>query len=273
MTQPLHVFPTSMDLAWADPEENLRRVEAAVGPRLRRAAVPSESMLFLLPELTLTGFGTKDPAAFSLEPAHPFIQRACGLARKFKTGLALGFPELNPAHPGRPFNTMVLIGPDGEVVCRYRKTHLFTAGKNSEAAAYSAGDHGVTCLYRGWRLGFAVCFDVRFPPLFMRYAQAGVDLILLSACWIGGEHKTYQFKTLNSAYAVLTQAYVAAVNRGGKDPFYEYDGSEYVFSPWGEDVFTGEPVALDRSEIEKYRKRINARPSDRDDVGVEAYAP
>jgi len=270
MRESLSVCPVPIDLAWKDPEENLRRAEDAVKRLLLQARLPPDQILFLLPELTLTGFVTKDPQAYTVEPAHPHLEAARALARRLGTGLVIGFPELNPADPARPFNTMALIGPDGRLACRYRKLHLFTAGKNSEAAAYTAGDRGVTCVYRGWKLGFSVCFDVRFPQLFMRYAQAGADLILLSACWIGGPHKTYQFKTMSSSYAVLTQAYVCAVNRSGKDPFYEYDGSGYVFSPWGEDVFSGMPVALDSSEIESYRALIKARPSDREDVQVEA---
>jgi predicted amidohydrolase len=270
MKEPLYVCPVPMDLAWKDPAENLRRAEESVSRLLRAAKVPAEQALFVLPELTLTGFVTKDPEAYPAEPAHPHVAAARELARRLGTGLVLGFPELNPADPARPFNTLALIGPDGRVACRYRKMHLFTAGKNSEAATYTAGDRGLTCVYRGWKLGFSVCFDVRFPPLYMRYAQAGADLILLSACWIGGPHKTYQFKTMSSAYAVLTQAYVCAVNRSGKDPFYEYDGSGYVFSPWGEDVFEGKPVALDASEIEKYRSLIQARLSDREDVRVDS---
>jgi predicted amidohydrolase len=262
MREPLHLWPTALDLAWADPKENLRRIGSAIKARLRHCAVPPEQTLFVLPELTLTGFVTKDPKPASPEPV-------CELARRLKTGIAVGYPETNPADPKKPFNTFSLVGTDGRIAASYRKMHLFTAGKNSEASSYSAGESGVLCDYRGWKTGFAVCFDIRFPALFRAYAKAGADLILVSACWIGGPHKSYQYKTVNSGHAILAQAYVAAVNRSGRDPFYEYDGAEYVFSPYGENVHVKGPVTLDPAELDAYRKLI-VRPwdGDRKEYGV-----
>lgn len=263
MREELHLQPIPLDLAWGDPEENLRRVEAAVRDGLRRSPeLPSEARLFVLPELTLTGFVTKDPPAFAVEPPHPRVERLRALARELKTGLAAGFPEPNPADPAKPFNTLALIGPDGSVAARYRKTHLFTAGKSPESAAYSAGGAGVVCAYRGWRIALAICFDVRFSGLFHAYARAGADLVVVSSCWVGGPHKTYQYRALCSAHAILSQAYVAAVNRSGKDPFFEYDGSAYVFSPFGEDLYRGGPCRLDPAELKSCRG-LEVRSADR----------
>ncbi|MFH1725325.1 MAG: carbon-nitrogen hydrolase family protein [Elusimicrobiota bacterium] len=266
--QELALAPMTLDLAWKDPVENLRRLEEAVRRGLERSPeIPSEARLFLFPELTLTGFVTKGVESFSLEPPHRYVERLMDIARKARTGLSAGFPEPNPADPARPFNTTVVIGPDGKVACRYHKIHLFTLGKNPESAGYSAGFSGAVFEYRGWRVGIAVCFDIRFPALFHEYARAGVDLMLVPACWIGGPHKSYQFKTVTSAYAVLTQAYVAAVNRSGKDPFFEYEGTEHVFSPFGENGYEGEPLRLDPAELERCRELV-VRTSDRDSYQV-----
>lgn len=256
---PLSPEPVSLDLAWNDPEENLRRIEAALDRRLSAGPDPSER-LFLFPELTLTGFVTKDPPAFTLGDA--VTSRLGALAESRKTALAAGFPEKDPARPGKPFNTLALFGPDGRVLAAYRKMHLFTAGKSPESSSYSAGAEGVLCRYRGWLIGFAVCFDLRFCGLFHSYARQGADLILSSACWVGGPHKSEQFRTLNAAYAVLSQAYVAAVNRSGKDPFYGYDGAEYLFSPFGEELLSLDRDRLDEGVLAECR-RMSVRPSDR----------
>ncbi|HBL19080.1 MAG: hypothetical protein A2X36_17240 [Elusimicrobia bacterium GWA2_69_24] len=259
----LYLSPVPLDLAFNDPEENLRRVRAAVGSGLAAAPeVPSEERLFVFPELTLTGFVTKEPSSYALEPRDPRLERLCAVAAENRTAIAAGFPERNPADPARPFNTLALIGPDGRVTAAYRKMHLFTLGKNPETASYSAGEAGTLVSYRGWKIGLAICFDIRFAALFHAYAEAGADLILVPACWVGGEHKTYQFRTLGSAHAILSQAYVAAVNRSGKDPSFAYDGSAYVFSPFGKDLYEGKPLRLDPAELEKCRA-LQVRPSDR----------
>ncbi|MBI4348448.1 MAG: carbon-nitrogen hydrolase family protein [Elusimicrobia bacterium] len=248
---PLHVHPVGLDLAWNDPEANLAQIDRALSAGLKGAARPEEH-LFLFPELTLTGFVTKDPPAYRLGEGP--VARLAALAAKHRTAVAAGFPE---AGDGKPLNALALFGPDGKLHARYHKLHLFTWGKNPEAATYRAGDTGVVASYRGWKIGFAICFDVRFPPLFHEYAKAGIDLLLISSCWIDGPHKTYQYKTITSAHAILAQAYVAAVNRAGKDPFFEYDGAEYVFSPFGE----AREGPLDPAELENARKLV-VRPSD-----------
>lgn len=261
---PLSVEPVPLDLAYNDAAANLRAVEGAVAARLAaRPEVPSEERLFLFPELTLTAFVTKEPPAFALTPPDPTVAAAAALAKRFKTGLALGFPEKAPGG-GKPLNALAVFGPDGALAGVYRKNHLFTLGAAPESAAYAAGDAGVLFDYRGWRVGLAVCFDVRFSALFHAYAKAGADLILVSSCWVGGPHKTEQYRTLTSAHAILTQAYVAAVNRAGRDPVWEYDGSAYVFSPFGADLHAGGPVRLDPAELEACRKlavRVADRPS------------
>jgi predicted amidohydrolase len=265
--KPLYLNPLTLDLAWKDPEGNLARLRSQISSRLEKHPnIAPESQLFLFPELTLTGFVTENPSSFPLDPPHAHVSALRAIASEFKTAVAAGFPEENPDDPAKPYNTMLLVGPDGEPVAKYRKTHLFTWGENSEDKTYAAGDEGVVASYRGWSVGFATCFDIRFPPFFHAYAKQGVDLLLVSACWIGGPHKTYQFRTINSGHAILTQSFVAAVNRSGKDPFFEYDGAEYLFSPYGEDLYAQEPCRLDPEELAGARKLV-VRPSDR-----EAYA-
>ncbi|MEK7656342.1 MAG: carbon-nitrogen hydrolase family protein [Elusimicrobiota bacterium] len=265
---PLYIQPSPLDLAWGDPRENLRRVEIAVRRGLDAApSVSSRSRIFLFPELTLTAFVTRNPIGFRLKPMDAELQALCSIARRHRTALAAGFPERNPRRPDRPFNTIAFFDPSGRMAASYRKTHLFTLGSQPETASYSAGEGGLVFDYRGWRVAFAVCFDIRFPRLFQAYARAKADLILVPACWVGGPHKTYQFKTINSAHAALTQAYVAAVNRSGKDPAYAYDGSAYVFSPFGEDVRKGGPCALDPKELELCRS-LKVRPSDKSSYPV-----
>lgn len=254
--QPLFIEPVPMDLAWNDPKENLKRVETVVRGRLKDSKdVPPESRVFLFPELALSGFVTKNPPLLTAEPLQD-------LARRYGTAIAAGFPEANPKDKRRPLNALALVAADGSLVAKYHKLHLFTVGKNPESSAYSTGNTAVTCNYRGWKVGFAICFDLRFPALFHAYAKAAVDLMLVPSCWIGGPHKSEQYRTLGAAYSNLTQAYLSAVNRSGKDPFFEYDGSAYVFSPFGENIYRGRACRLEPESIEACRK-MSVRSADR----------
>jgi len=260
---PLSLNPITLDLSWQDPEDNLARIRSQVAIRLKKnPKADPEEQLFLFPELTLTGFVTEDPPSYAVEPPHAHLEALSAIAKENRTAIAAGFPEANPDDENKPFNTMILIGPDGLPVARYRKTHLFTWGENSESKSYASGTGGIVASYRGWSVGFATCFDIRFPPLFHAYAKEAVDLILVSACWIGGPHKTYQFKTINSGHAILSQAFVAAVNRCGRDPFFHYDGAEYLFSPFGEDLYANVHCRVDPRELDDARK-LTVRPSDR----------
>ncbi|MBI3296919.1 MAG: carbon-nitrogen hydrolase family protein [Elusimicrobia bacterium] len=263
---PLSVEPVPLDLAWNDPAANLKAIEAEVRARLEASPeTPPESRLFLFPELTLTGFVTKEPASFSVDDGPAGALRA--LARSLGVGIAAGFPERNPADPSRPFNALAVIDPAGKVAGLYRKTHLFTLGANPESAAYTAGARGTVFDYRGWKVGLAVCFDVRFSALFHAYAKAGVDLLLISSCWVGGPHKTEQYRTLCAAHAILTQAYAAAVNRSGRDPAWEYDGSAYIFAPNGESLSMESLSPLDPARLEAARA-LKVRVADRPDYPV-----
>lgn len=267
--EPLHLLPSAITLAYNDPAENLRRIEAAVEEGLKASpGVPSESILFVFPELTLTGFVTRKPVLGSLHPPDALVSSLLEIAKRRRVGLVAGFPEASRKAGGSPRNCLVLAGPDGRVRAAYRKMHLFTVGDNPESAFYEPGETGTTCVYRGWRIGFAICFDLRFSALFFRYAKASADLVVVPACWIGGPHKSEQFRTLASAQAILMQSYLCAVNMSGKDPFHEYDGARYLFSPFGDDVFTGAPCALDYARLEACRK-MKVRAADRAEYRVQ----
>jgi len=232
-----------MDLAWKDPAENIRRMSTEIRSRLAaHPGVDPRSLLFVFPELTLTGFVTGDPRTSALSRDSREVQAVLALARELGTAIVFGFPE--PAGD-RVRNTLLFAGPGGDVVASFQKLHLFTQGKPSEAETYECGDQPVMTEYRGWKLGFGVCFDLRFPELFQNYAAQDVELIVLPACWVGGPTKSDQFQTLSRAHAILCRSFFAAVNRTGRDPNFSYEGEALVYGPRGE-VLGGEfPARLD----------------------------
>ncbi len=249
----LWLEPISLDLAWKDPAENLRRMRTEIQQRLKsKPNVSASERLFVFPELTLTGFVTDAPHLAALSRESEQVQAVSDMAREFGTGILAGFPEPGVKHRSVT-NTLLGFGSDGSVFADYQKLHLFTAGKPAESETYVAGDRGVVANYRGWRIGLGICFDLRFPELFQAYAAAGADVMILPACWVGGLTKSQQFKSLAQAHAILTQSFFLTVNRSGNDPYFQYEGEAFLFGPRGEGFDGAGPFRLDPVLLEQAR--------------------
>lgn len=267
----LWLEPVSLDLAWKEPAENLRRMRAEIQGRLKsRPEIPAGERLFVFPELTLTGFVTDEPRSAALSRESAPVRAVSDLAREFGTGILAGFPEPG-SKDGSVKNTLLGFGPDGSIFADYQKLHLFTAGKPAESETYESGERGAVANYRGWRIGLGICFDLRFPELFQAYAAEGADVMVLPACWVGGPTKSQQFKSLAQAHAILTQSFFLAVNRSGSDPNFQYEGEAFFFGPRGEGFEGAGPFHLDPVLLEKARG-LPVRASRRSRYEVRAQA-
>ena len=117
------------------------------------------------------------------------------------------------------FDTTPLIAPDGEIVSRYRKIHLFDvdlAGQPPfrESATFRPGHELVTHETPGGRIGFAICYDVRFPELFRGLMALGAETIVVPSQF---QHVTgaAHWHVLLRARAVENQCYVVAPAQWG----------------------------------------------------------
>ena len=141
------------------------------------------------------------------------------------------------------FNTSLAFDPQGREVARYRKIHLFDIvtpdGQGyRESAIYGAGGEVVTCAADGVTLGFAICYDLRFPELFLALRRAGAELIFLPAAFTLQTGKDH-WETLIRARAIETQCWIAAPATWGRhldgatrEPQFTY-GHSLVCDPWG----------------------------------------
>ena len=142
----------------------------------------------------------------------------------------------------RLFNTTVVFSPQGSELARYRKVHLFDIATPDgtgyrESATFGSGDQVVTYEADGVKVGCAICYDVRFPELFLALRRAGAELIFLPAAFTvptGRDH----WEVLIRARAIETQCWLAAPATwgdhtdagGGKRATY---GHSLVCDPWG----------------------------------------
>ena len=142
----------------------------------------------------------------------------------------------------RLFNTTVAFDRSGTEVARYRKVHLFDISTPDgtgyrESATFGSGDQVVTYEADGVRVGCAICYDIRFPELFLALRRAGADLIFLPAAFTlltGKDH----WEVLIRARAIETQCWFAAPATwgdhtdagGGRRATY---GHSLLCDPWG----------------------------------------
>jgi predicted amidohydrolase len=171
------------------------------------------------------------------------------------------------ADPDRPYNTCVVVAPDGRVTARYRKIHLFDVdlpdgSSHRESASTSAGEAPVTVVVGGFTIGLSVCYDLRFPELYRLLSTAGADALVVPAAFTlftGKDH----WHVLLRARAIEAQAYVVAPAQWGRHPRGRQTyGKSLVADPWGEVIAQapeGEGLAiatLDRAYLEDVRARV-----------------
>ena len=155
--------------------ENLER-----GEMLIAQAAAWGSDLVVLPELW-TYLGPRKRHAEVAEPipgeTTEFLARLAG-----RYGFWLVGGSFLEAVEGseRVHNTSVVLNPDGELVARYRKLHLFDVEVEGttyqESATMAPGEEVVVASLAGVPVGLTLCYDLRFPELYRRLAAWGARL-------------------------------------------------------------------------------------------------
>lgn len=217
-----------------DPEANL----AALEPLLAEAAAAGARYV-LTPEVTLIFPENRDQLRSVAAPfeGHPQLARIGELARQYGIFIHIGSLPI-PLADGRFANRAVLFGPDGQQVALYDKIHLFDAdiaGLNAyrESATYKGGDRAVTADLGPITLGFAICYDLRFPRLFNTLANAGAGLMAVPAAFTVPTGEAH-WHVLLRARAIETGSYVIAAAQGGAHANGRSTyGHSLIVDPWG----------------------------------------
>jgi len=167
-----------------------------------------------------------------------------------------------------PAASCLVIDAGGNQVARYDKIHLFDVGIPGRAEAYyesahtRAGGKAVCVDTPVGRLGLAVCYDIRFPALFMRLLDQGMEVLALPAAFTAGTGKAH-WEILLRARAIESLCYVAAAAQGGRhENGRETWGHSMLVDPWGATKLETdqEPgvliAAIDIDELKRIRQRF-----------------
>lgn len=149
------------------------------------------------------------------------------------------FPEAIPGDT-RVYNTSAVFAPDGTEVARYRKIHLFDvdigeAGEDSyrESTHFAPGEEVVVAKTPFGGIGLSVCYDLRFPELYRRHADAGARFIAVPSAFTPQTGKDH-WAVLLRARAIECQAFVLAPAQCGRhSPDRASHGRSLIVDPWG----------------------------------------
>ena len=220
----------------SDVAENLSQAAELV-----RSAAQRGAELVILPEnFAFLGAETdKRALAEQLGDAEAPIQAAVSrLAREAKiTIVAGGMPELS-GDDKRPYNSCVVFGPDGGLVARYRKIHLFDVelpdgSELRESAAVSAGVEPVVVEIGGFRVGLSICYDLRFPELYRALVDRGAEVLLVPSAFTLQTGKDH-WHVLLRARAIESQCWLVAAAQWGRHLKNRASyGHALIVDPWG----------------------------------------
>ncbi|KAH9251546.1 hypothetical protein BASA81_010585 [Batrachochytrium salamandrivorans] len=248
-------------LVGSDKAKNVLAARTAVAE-----AAKSGANLITLPECFNAVYAVHAFAAYA-EPVpevggkatleeHPTTFALLEMSREHKVFLIGGsIPERSS--DGKLYNTCVVASPEGSILAKHRKVHLFDIDvpggiRFKESETLTAGSE-VTTFDTPWcRVGVAICYDMRFPQLAMVMRERGCKLLVYPGAFnmtTGPAH----WELLQRARALDNQLYVATCSPArNPDADYKAWGHSTLVNPWGELLVTTEhdPAVLVSPELE-----------------------
>ena len=177
----------------------------------------------------------------------------------------------------RKKNTTVLLNPQGEVVAKYSKLHMFDitlpdGRQTMESARYKPGTEMVHVETELGHFGLTICYDIRFPELYRYLALQGAEVIFTPSNFTTPTGKDH-WETILKTRAIENGCYIVAAaqigrKRGTSDSF----GASLVVDPWGTIISKANERAcvtmaeIDLHYVQQIRGRIPSLKNRRNDI-------
>ncbi len=220
-----------------DEQDNIEAVSALVEDAAARGA-----QVILPPELFSGPYfcQAEDEALFALArpaSAHPSVIAMRKLAKKLGVAIPTSFFERDGHHY---YNTLAMIGPDGEVMGTYRKSHIPDGPGYEEKFYFRPGNDGFKVWdVFGTRIGVGICWDQWYPECARVMALMGAEILLYPTA-IGSEPYDAEFDTSHlwrramQGHAVSNCMPVVAANRIGAEGAQSFYGHSFITNEWGD---------------------------------------
>jgi predicted amidohydrolase len=228
-------------------DERFNRVEAILDNLTGESDRPG---IIVLPEIWATGFFNFDRYRQESEPleGETYLRLA---PRAEKLGCYLVAGSIIEKDGNSYYNTTLLIGPDGTLCGSYRKIHLF-GYQSKESKILTAGSEIYLLKTKYGHWGFSTCYDLRFPELYRKMNEDGVDTFFVVAAWPLA--RLEHWLLLNRTRALENLSFLVACNCAGSLGGHFFGGNSMVVDPWGEILArTGTKEELLDIEIDSQR--------------------
>ena len=190
--------------------------------------------LIVAPELALTGwlFKIEDWLAVAQTIPGPATEEVGLAAKKANAYVIFGLVEKSG---NDIYNSVSVVGPKGNLVARYRKTHLWSFEHN----IFKPGEELCLVDIEFGIVGVTICYDACFPEFIRALATKGAILITHSTFWLANEpfnkygDKMEIYQSYCRTRAFENQVYFASANRVGTDEYLYGLGNSAVMTPWG----------------------------------------
>lgn len=211
--------------SWENPGENLKKASFFA---VKAASEGADIICFS--EQYATGW---DPSssAFAENDEGPVCSAFRDIASEYGLGVLGSFREKSD---GCLKNTSVFFDRNGRLLSKYSKIHLFSYA--GEDRYYTPGEFPSVFEYGGVKFGIAICYDLRFPELFLAYKKLGAGCILVPAAWPCS--RLSHWDLFLRTRAVENSLFMVGINTTGRNPVDDYCGGSMAVSPSG-DVISG----------------------------------
>jgi len=216
-------------------DKNLTVVASLIAEAAQEGAV-----LCVLPEMfAIIGNNASDKVSakevFSSGKIQDFLSAQ---AKKFNIWIVGGTIPIVCDQPEKVKAACIVYDNFGKVVARYDKIHLFDVilsdtESYKESDTTEPGDATVVVDTPVGRLGLAVCYDIRFPELFMELVNKGAEIIAIPSAFTVKTGEAH-WQLLVRARAVDTFCYIIGSAQGGThNNLRQTYGHTLITDPWG----------------------------------------
>jgi len=233
----MKVAVAQISCSLGDPEANLSKVRD-----FSRGAKEAGAELIVFPEMTDTGYSMPVIQKHADHWKTGFVAGLQQIANELSTAIISGVSERDGSSI---YNSQLLVDAKGDIVAKYRKTHLYAVAPVEEQTCFAPGNEFTTFSLGGIQFGFSICYDLRFPEMYRKLVtEQNVGALLISSAWPfpRDEH----FRVLAQARAIENQSYIIASNRVGKDDNLWFCGNSAIIDPRGVVIAAASP---DREEL------------------------
>jgi predicted amidohydrolase len=182
-------------------------------------AIKQKSDLIITPEnSSLFGLSKKELISCTTSMQKDFyLKEIKKIAKKYKKWILVGSVVIKENN--RIKNRSVLINPKGKIQTYYDKIHMYDAvlskrEKYFESKTYTQGKLIKTANLPWGRIGFSICYDVRFPNMYRKLSKKGSLFISVPSAFTETTGKKH-WHSLLRARAIENFSYIFAPAQSG----------------------------------------------------------